>query len=167
MVDDTGRGRGAAWRLIVDTRIRTIGDDGVDDGEGGRPRRRRDQDAVAGRSVGVVYNEILKHAVFDDKVAARIEHDAVIGSAGAVDLQTGQGDVARTRTDGDAVAGRRSGDRGPAVAVDGDRAGDGDRTIFAGIERRDNAVGPDFGIGLRERGTRRGDGAGIAAEPRR
>src|SRR6202034_121981 len=96
MVDDTGRGRGAAWRLIVDTRIRTIGDDGVDDGEGGRPRRRRDQDAVAGRSVGVVYNEILKHAVFDDKVAARIEHDAVIGSAGAVDLQTGQGDVART-----------------------------------------------------------------------
>ena len=41
-----------------------------------------------------VVDEILEHAVFDDKIAPEIEHDAIVGSAGAVNFQTGQGDVA-------------------------------------------------------------------------
>ena len=66
--------------------------------------------------------------------------------------------------DGDAGAGGRSGDRSPAIAVDRDRAGDGQRSIFARIERRDDAIGLDCVVGRRERGARLHDGAGISID---
>src|ERR1700722_8940193 len=120
--------------------------------------------------VEAIAREIPDHAVFyvqrsTGPTATASEVDAVVGDSGAVNFQAGQDDVARNRTDGDGSAGRGTRYCRPAVAVDGDRAGDGDRPIFAGIERRDNAVGPDHGVGVRERGTRRRDGAGIGVDP--
>src|SRR6202034_2399464 len=76
-------------------------------------------------------------------------------------------DVARTGSYGNAGTAGRTGNRRPAVAVDGNRAGDVDRPIFAGIERRDDSIGTDGGVGVRKRGARLGDGARIPVDARR
>ena len=93
--------------------------DRVDDGEVDRAGRWRDHDAIAGDAIAA--DEILDYAVAHGEACAGVEDNAVIGSSGAVNFQTGQDDIARNRIDGDAVALRRAGDRRPAIAVDGDR----------------------------------------------
>jgi hypothetical protein len=69
--------------------------------------------------------------------------------------------------DGDAVALGRRRDRRPAVAVDGDRAGDGQRPILAGIERGDDAARGGEAVSVRERGAWLRDAARIGVATRR
>jgi len=130
----------------------------VGDGKCQRPGRRQHQDAVARGEIAAIVSEILQGCSWVTvRLPAAFKTMPLKPAAGTVDFQPDQGDgVAASGIDSDAVAGGRRRDRRPAVAVDGDRSGDGQRAVFARIERGDDAAGR----GQRSRRARRWRTAG-------
>ena len=95
MIYGSFRARRTTCHEISDTSTTIVRDSRVCDAKVGYTRRRLNENAVTARSCPAV-NEIPQDAIADDQAAAGAEHDAIVGGSGAVDLQAGEDDVART-----------------------------------------------------------------------